>query len=250
MYERKAFALSLVLHASIFVLGWMSTRYQPERVEFLTYQIELVSPSPSLQADVRELAAAELAVERPDPQPEPQPQPQPQVTPPPPQPQPQPETRPEPAPREPERRPDPTPPAPRAEQRTPPAEEQARRATTTETPPPDATAAGEGINVRLEGLRRDYPIYYENIIRQIQRCFRWTGTGNWETSIYFVIRRDGTVAGAEVNFVTRSGNSAFDLEAMGAIECAGQRGFGPLPEDLPYDRLPIQFSFRPTGMER
>jgi len=247
-YERKAFALSLVLHAAIFGLGWMSTMYEPEQVEFLTYQIELVSPSPALQADVRELAAEELVVERPDPQPEPQPQPQPEATPPPPQPQPQPETRPEPTPRPPEPRPTPTPPAPQAQPRTPPAEEQPRRATTTETPPPDATATGEGINVRLEGVRRDYPAYYDNIIRQIQRCFRWSGTGNWETTVFFAIRRDGTVV--DIDFVRRSGNSAFDVEAMGAIDCAGQGRFGPLPEDLPYDRLPIQFSFRPTGMER
>ncbi len=47
--------------------------------------------------------------------------------------------------------------------------------------------------------------------------------------------------------MTRSGNTAFDFEAMGAVDCAGNGRFGPLPEDLPYDRFPIKFSFRPQG---
>ena len=34
---------------------------------------------------------------------------------------------------------------------------------------------------------------------------------------------------------------------MGAVDCAGNGRFGPLPEDLPYDRFPIKFSFRPQG---
>jgi hypothetical protein len=99
--------------------------------------------------------------------------------------------------------------------------------------------------VRLEGLRRDYPLYYENIIRQIQRCFRWQGTGNWVTKVYFIIRSNGSVD--DIDFVSRSGNTAFDYDAMGAIDCAGQGRFGPLPEDLPYETLPVEFEFRPIG---
>ncbi|MDX1647346.1 MAG: hypothetical protein R3304_09400, partial [Longimicrobiales bacterium] len=45
----------------------------------------------------------------------------------------------------------------------------------------------------------------------------------------------------------RSGNAAFDIEALGAVECAGQGRFGPLPEELPYDRFPVRFTFRPLG---
>ncbi|MEJ2205812.1 MAG: TonB C-terminal domain-containing protein [Gemmatimonadota bacterium] len=75
--------------------------------------------------------------------------------------------------------------------------------------------------------------------------FRWTGEGNWETTVYFVIRSDGTVA--DLDFVKKSGNAAFDYEAMGAVDCAGKGRFGALPEDLPFDRLPVQFNFRPQG---
>lgn len=244
--ERRAFALSLVLHAGIFVLGWLSTLYQPEVIEFAAIEIELVSPPPTTQADVREVAAEELVVERPV-ETQPEPEPEPETTPPPPE-ETEPEPEPEPEePEEPEPEPDPEPATP-AEQPQPPVEEEPTPATTTEEPPEDATESGEDINVRMEGLRRDYPAYYDNIIRQIQRCFRWQGSGNWDTTIRFAIQRDGTAT--DIDFATRSGNTQFDFTAMGAIECAGQGRFGPLPDDLPYDRLPIQFNFRPTGTER
>jgi hypothetical protein len=137
--------------------------------------------------------------------------------------------------------PEPEPPPP---ERVPtPAEEVEEAAA--EQPVEDAAEGGEDINVRLEGVRRDYPAYYNNIITQIQRCFRWTQGGSWETTVYFAIRRDGTVA--DLDFVKRSGNTAFDFEAMGAVDCAGKGRFGPLPEDLPFDVLPVQFNFRPQG---
>ena len=62
--------------------------------------------------------------------------------------------------------------------------------------------------------------------------------------IEFIINEDGSVSDAR--FVLQSGNPSFDYEALGAVECAGQPGhFGPLPDDLPFDRLPIRFNFRP-----
>ncbi len=82
--ERRAFAFSLVLHLGIFVLGWLSTFYEPEPVEFITYEIELVSPPPTLQAEIRELATEELVVERPE-ETQPEPEPEPEPTPPPPE---------------------------------------------------------------------------------------------------------------------------------------------------------------------
>jgi hypothetical protein len=51
----------------------------------------------------------------------------------------------------------------------------------------------------------------------------------------------------DLEFVTRSGNTSFDFAAMGAVECAGQGRFGPLPEDLPYESLPVLFDFTPSG---
>ena len=99
--------------------------------------------------------------------------------------------------------------------------------------------------MRLEGVRRDYPAYYNNIIRQIFNCFRWRGGGNWEATVFFTIEREGTVT--DMRFTSRSGSKAFDFEAIGAVECAGQGRFGQLPDELPYDRLPVQFDFRPPG---
>ena len=102
----------------------------------------------------------------------------------------------------------------------------------------------------MEGLRRDFPGYYEGIIRQIRRCFRPPPgiPPGLRTTVYFVIRQDGTVTDAA--FVEQSGNPEFDFEALGAItDCAGRGRFGPLPDELPYERLPIQFEFRPPGGE-
>jgi len=111
---------------------------------------------------------------------------------------------------------------------------------------PDAETgveSSDAINIRIDGLRRDYPAYYDNIILQIRRCFRWAGQGTPETEVYFVIMEGGDVS--DVRFVRQSGNPSFDYEALGAVFCAGQPGhFGPLPDALKFDRLPIRFNFR------
>jgi outer membrane biosynthesis protein TonB len=224
-------ALSVVLHSLIILLGWASTRYQPDRMEFLTYQIELVSPPPSRQAEVPEVATEELVVERPEPDPPP-PDPEPEAA------EVVPVEKPKPDP-PPEKPADPTP------RPTPETAEETRIAATPAKPVTESAESGENLNVRIEGLRRDYPQYYENIIRQIQRCFRWSDGGNWETTVFFYIDRDGVAA--DVQFVTRSGNVTFDFQSMGAVECAGQGRFGPLPADVPYDRFPVRFRFRPAG---
>jgi len=129
----------------------------------------------------------------------------------------------------------------------------------TPTPPPDpvpekpgavepsSEAGREEIAVRMEGLRRDYPQYWSNIITQIRRCLRFSGSGRLETTILFSINRDGTVDTGNLRFVRQSGNTNFDYAAMGAVECAGQGRFGPLPEGLGLDRLPILFTFTPSG---
>jgi len=114
---------------------------------------------------------------------------------------------------------------------------------------PYTISGEEGLNVQLEGLRRDFPEYYGNIQRQIQQCFEYRGRGRLETSIVFVINRDGTVDAETIEFDQRSGNVNFDYAAMGAMECAGDGRFGPLPEELGWDRLPILFTFTPRGSE-
>ncbi len=227
-------ALSAALHASIFALGWVSTLYEPPVLVFETYEIELVSPPPAVRAQEDRPATEEIVVERPDPQPEP-PAPEPEEVVP---------------VQDPEPEPDPPPEDPAEEMPPEVAEETVEAATVAEVPEERETnVSGEDINVRIEGLRRDYPAYYANIIRQIQRCFvsRWRQGGRWETTLFFYIDRDGTVPGDETRFVTRSGNTAFDYTAMGAIECAGRGNFGPLPAELPYDRFPVRFTFRPQN---
>ena len=224
--------LSIALHGSLFVLALLSAVRREPTIDFISYEVELVSPPPAVQAEEYTPAREELVVERPEPERAP---PEPELEP---EPEPEPEItvaapEPEPAPPEPTRQPQPEPPAASTPAAGP-------------NPSPEPAArTGEGINVRMEGLRRDYPEYYNNIIRQILRCFRWQGSGSWEATVFFAIQRDGSVR--DLRFVTRSGNTSFDFEAMGAVDCASQGRFGPLPEDLPYETQPVNFKFSPSG---
>ena len=112
-------------------------------------------------------------------------------------------------------------------------------------PDPASKVGGEGLDVHMAGDEFPYPEYLENIIRQLNRYFRWTGA-NLTAQVGFEIMRDGTVRGIRVQ--KKSGNINFDLEAISAIEQAGKRGaFGPLPKGWVNDRLAISFRFEPTG---
>jgi hypothetical protein len=199
-------------------LAWIAQVPASNPEDFISYQINYVSPPPAEEAPEPEpVVEEEVVVETPEPVPE---DPPPVV---------QEEVRTE-------ERPEPTP--------TPPSPDPVEEAG---DPEPSEDLSGEDLNIRMEGLRRDFPDYYLNIQRQIQRCFEYRGSGRLETSIVFVIRRDGTVDGGSIDFFQRSGNVNFDYAAMGAVECAGNGRFGPLPEELGWDRLPILFSFRPRG---
>ena len=113
-------------------------------------------------------------------------------------------------------------------------------------PDPKTLVGGEGIDVHMAGDEFPYPGYLENIILQLNRYFRWTGAPNLEVKVGFEIMRNGSVRNIRV--INKSGNINFDLEAVSAIEQAGQRGaFGPLPKGWVPDRLPVAFSFLPPG---
>ncbi len=203
-------AASAGVHSVAVLIAWFSQLVVPPEMQFIALEIELVSPPPAEEAvEIPPPPQEEVVVEIPDPEPPP----------------PDEEDVPDPEQHDPEPEPVRTNTAPREE----PEE-------TTEE------VSSEEINVRMEGLRRDYPVYYENIIRQINRCFRWRGEGDLETSVGFAIREDGGVT--DLRFIQESGNVEFDITAMGSVECAVGR-FGPLPDDLPFDRIPIIFSFRP-----
>ena len=221
------------------ILGLLvSPAFQQEPRQFETFQIELVAaPVPTPSPPVTE----DLVIETPDPAPpaEPEAIPPPEST-----------TPPIEAPEE----------VPVEEEDDPEEEVEEPEETTDETPPPPTPApaeqvdeapdedTGSDVTVRLEGLRRDYPQYYAGIVQAISDCFRPPrGNNRWEAVIYFEIQSDGTVSG--VRPVQRSGSQAFDLAAIGAVaDCAGRGRFGALPEELPYEVLPVQFTFRPRGI--
>lgn len=147
-----------------------------------------------------------------------------------------------------EHRPPPPEPTPRPKPET----ERPKTKKEEEVPEPSerpAKAPEEGdetVNVQLEGATFPFPEYLKNIIRQINRHWRKpTGGRHLRAEIAFVIREDGSVGGIE--WVRRSGNRAFDLEARGAVESAGRKGaFGPLPDGYPRDRLRVSFFFDPS----
>lgn len=240
--DRGSFLASALVHLLVFLLAWWTETARPAPTEFVAYDIELVSPPSPVEGEPA--APEELTVEtpeEPEPEPEPEepePEPEPEEAPPP---EPEEEEEPEPPPEEPEEE------APPPEEEAPPpepAEEETERGAA--EPDPEAETSGEDIDVRIEGVRRDYPAYYNNIIRQIQRCFRWRQEQDLTATVRFDINRDGTVS--DLSVVESSGNVQFDFEAMGAVECAGSGDrLGPLPEELPFDRLPIEFTFRPAG---
>ena len=221
--------MSVGLHGCLFTLAFFTSLVDRSPMEFVTYEIEMVSPPPAVQAEIQP-AMEELVVERPEPTRPIEEEPEQEVVP-------------IEEPDDPE--PEPSPEEDRPTEELTEVEEEETPPSAPDPPPDEIDESGEGINVRLEGVRRDYPAYYNNIIRQIFNCFRWRGGGSWEATVFFTIEREGTVT--DMRFMSRSGSTAFDFEAIGAVECAGQGRFGQLPDELPYDRLPVQFDFRPPG---
>jgi protein TonB len=228
-----SFGFSLALHLLILTTLFI-VRPQTTRITAPVYKVDLVAapPGPRAIGEVRPRPVEpEPTPSEPDPTPPPQ-RPQqiiPDQMPPPPSTQPR--TR---------QPPPPTTPTP-----TP-----AEPAPATRQPVPAAGGGPEGgrgtdvANVRTEGIEFPFPGYLENIVRQIALRFKPPGNAALKAEVKFLIRRDGS---AEiVQFVQRSGAFAFDLEAQGAIEQAGQvKAFGPLPTGYENDVLTVVFSFDP-----
>lgn len=224
---------SLGVHGIALVALWGFEELKPQPTVYETIAVRLVSAPPVTAPEVEDQPPApeeELVVETPE---EPEPVPEEEAPTVPEEVEPEPEPEPEVV----------------AEEPPPPEEAPPSETPPSETPAEDAEPrddGGEDLNVRLEGLRRDYPGYYGNIITQMRRCFRPPQGENRETTVRFLIHRDGRTSGFET--VQSSGSFAFDVEAQGAVECAGRPGrIGPLPEDFPWDALPIEFTFRPRG---
>lgn len=97
--------------------------------------------------------------------------------------------------------------------------------------------------VSTEGVEFPFPEYLQNIVSQILR--RWQRPQDntpLDAEVSFFVHRDGSIT--DLQFVKRSGNFAFDLEAQGAVEEAGRfKAFGGLPSGWPSDVLFVRFYF-------
>jgi outer membrane biosynthesis protein TonB len=157
-------------------------------------------------------------------------------------------TPPKPAPKTPAPAPKTAKAAPAPKQTTPtapPKEEIAAKSPTQAGGGPVGGKGADVANIDTPGIEFPYPYYTEGIVREILRQF---GTSNlrYTAVIRFVIRRDGSVDPASIQFVERSRNYSFDSKAMGAIEAvANAKLFGPLPGGFREDILPVTFRFSP-----
>jgi periplasmic protein TonB len=123
--------------------------------------------------------------------------------------------------------------------------EAAPRTTPTNKPLPGETpSTGNDVaTVSTEGVAFPFPEYLQNIVSQVLR--RWQRPAQstpLEAEVSFFVHRDGSVT--DLQFIRRSGNFAFDLEAQGAVEEAGRfRAFGTLPDGWQSDVLFVRFYF-------
>lgn len=123
--------------------------------------------------------------------------------------------------------------------------EAAPRTTPTTRPlPGEKPSTGSDVaSVSTEGIEFPFPEYLQNIVSQVLR--RWQRpleSTPLQAEVGFMVHRDGSVT--DLQFVRRSGNFAFDLEAQGAIEEAGRfKAFGPLPDGWTPDVLFVRFFF-------
>jgi outer membrane biosynthesis protein TonB len=139
----------------------------------------------------------------------------------------------------------------------PPAPDATHREAAPRTTPKAAPLPGEKpstgsdeVTVSTEGVEFPYPEYLQNAMTQILR--RWQRpfqNALLEAEVSFFIHRDGSIT--DLQFVKRSGNFGFDLEAEGAVEEAGRfRAFGQLPAGWKSDVLFVRFFFAPPGQRQ
>jgi protein TonB len=150
-------------------------------------------------------------------------------------------------------------PAPKTIAKTPPPptpkpdlkREPAPRTTASEAPAPGVkpSTGTDVATVKTAGVEFPYPEYLRNLVAQVYR--RWerpTENVMLRAEVLFFVHRDGTVSGLQ--FVRRSGDFGFDLQAQGAIEAAANQGaFGKLPEGYESDLLPVSFFFDPQTVK-
>jgi hypothetical protein len=103
--------------------------------------------------------------------------------------------------------------------------------------------------VRMEGLQRDFPAYYGRILAAMSACWRQPpGVERVSATSASRSSATGRSAPGPSSPSGARGNGVFDLRAIQAVECAGEnQRIPPLPDDIPGDRLPIEFTFTATG---
>jgi protein TonB len=224
---------TIVVHAAGVL--FLITAVKPTRASPPSYAVDLVAaPAPTTK---QRLAREAL--------PTPPPEEKPAPTPPKPAP---PKDKPAPvAPKPP--KPPKTAPAPAP--KPPPTESEREPAPQTAAPvapaPGETPSTGSDVaTIKTPGLAFPYPEYLRNIVTQVyQRWDRASAKQSNFAEISFLILRDGSVR--DIRFVTRSGSFAFDIDAQGAIEAAGNaRAFGELPDGWEADVLPVSFYFKPS----
>jgi outer membrane biosynthesis protein TonB len=119
----------------------------------------------------------------------------------------------------------------------------------TQLAPGETPSTGNDVaTISTEGVEFPFPEYKDNIISQVRR--RWQRPEQsvpLEAEVSFLVHRDGSVS--NIQFIKRSGNFAFDLEAQGAVEEAARfKAFGTLPDGWASDVLFVRFFF--SGMRQ
>jgi protein TonB len=241
---RSSLVWSAMLHILV-IAGFLVSRSRPTVATPPTYRVTLIA-APA--------APRQIGVVRETP-PEPTPTPSPPTPAPPARAMPEPERMPAP--------PAKTPPVKAPKAATPGAatatpksatpKATAKTSTPAARPAPSTPTAGGGpsggrgadvANVRTEGIEFPYPVYLQNVVRQIALQFRPPPNSALRAEVTFLIRRDGSISG--LRLVSRSGSFSFDQDAMGAVEAAARaNSFGPLPQGFTDDVLPVIFSFDP-----
>lgn len=99
----------------------------------------------------------------------------------------------------------------------------------------------------MEGLRADFPEYYNRMVEAVWLCFQQLNTtrGNLTAIVRFEIQKDGRIGSSSIRRYRGSGNGVFDVAAIESVECAGRGMIGPLPPAMGIDILPVELTFRP-----